>query len=308
MNLLKQQLINFHKSRSILNGLIFNNKYILLSLLFLILITFIFNLNIKYFKEIDIYNNNISTCLLAFVILYLTFIKFNMMIRIFNLFKSVKFIYNSVKQNKIKDIKIIASYYYIFNIFLIIISYIFINRLNNNLIFIDISQDYIDYNNLLSFILALSYIISNLNEEFNINNNENIKIISIAINILILFTPFILLNIYYDKIMLFVDNYIIKSNTIYCDSKEDLLFRNKLKNKDDNSILFSNSSNNVILANHNSNINVNTPSTIDRLKDSNIATTSKVKSEDLTDHIPYKKGIEVRELEQLNKRLLNLFI
>jgi hypothetical protein len=307
---LKQQLINFLKSRSIFNGLIFNNKYLLLSLIFLILMTFIFNLNIKYLKEIELGDSIILSFLVYFVLLYLTFIKFNVMIRIFNLLKSVRFIYTSIKLNEIKDIKIIASYYYIFNIFIIIISLIFINRLNINLIYIDISPDYIDFTNLLSIILLVYYIITNLNKEFNINNKDNIKIIPMVINILILFTPFILLNIYSEKFMIFVDNYLIKSNTIYCDSKEELLFRNKLKNKDDNPIIISNSSSNVTLANPNSNIYVNTPSKLDSLKDSNIATSSKVKTEDFIQniHIPSKKVIEVMDLNQINKKLLKLFI
>jgi hypothetical protein len=303
MNQLKQQLINFHKSRSILNGIIFKQKYIIISLLFLILITFIFNINIKYFKEIDIYDSNIWSILFSFVILYLTFIKFNVMIRIFNLFKSVKFIYNSIKQDKFKDIKIIASYYYIFNIFLIIISLIFINRLQFNLIYIDISPDYIYYSKLLSIILLVYYIITNLNKEFNINNQENIQTISMVINILILCTPVILLNIYYDKIMIFVENYNLKPNIIYCDSKEDLNFRGKLK--DNPSVVITNNSNSII-NNRNSKFYINTPKEFGDDNKLNKASSSSTDSNQ--EPLKFTATFEINSIKDLNNKFVSFFI
>jgi hypothetical protein len=308
MNQLKQQLINFQKSRSILNGIIFKQKYILISLFFFILMTFIFNLNIKYFKEVVIDDSIILSILVYFVLLYLTFINFNVMIRIFNLLKSVTFIYTSIKLNDIKDIKIIASYYYIFNIFIIIISLIFINRLQFNLIYIDISPDYIYYTNVLSIILLVYYIITNLNKKFNINNNDNINIVSMLINLLIIITPIILLNIYSDKIMIFVDDYFIKPNTIYCDSKEDLNFRGKLK--DPGSVVITTPNSNSVINSTDNRVYINTPKELGDDKTLNIATSSKVKTEDFINnfHTSYKNVIEISELDKINKTVLKIFI
>jgi uncharacterized membrane protein YhaH (DUF805 family) len=105
---LKQHLLKFLKSRTIFNGYIFKNRFLLLSLFFLIVITFIFNNSIQYFKDINIHDYNLLNMLLIFVMIYLTFIKFNILVRVVSIFKSIIFFYKSNKLNKIKDLKIIA--------------------------------------------------------------------------------------------------------------------------------------------------------------------------------------------------------
>jgi hypothetical protein len=180
INQLKQQLLNFYKSRSIFNGYMVKNKYMILSFFILILITFIFNKNIKYFKDLDIYEFNILTVILSLVIFYLIYIKFNIMVRIISLFKSIPYFYKNIKLNKIKDIKIIALYYYIFNIFFIILSILFINNLHHNINIVNI-PNCIEYTNIISVILLilnLKYIIT---KEININNNIGINSLSLLI-------------------------------------------------------------------------------------------------------------------------------
>src|ERR1700679_1829216 len=105
INQLKQQLLNFYKSRSIFNSYIIKNKFMLITFFLLILITFIFNKNINYFKDLDIYEINTLTIILSFVTFYLIYIKFNIMVRMISLVKSIPYFFKNIKLKKITDIK-----------------------------------------------------------------------------------------------------------------------------------------------------------------------------------------------------------
>jgi len=252
MKQLKKQLTFFYKSRLIFNTIIINNKYILILLLILMLITFIFNKNINSFKGLNIYEVNSLTIILYFVLFYLIYIKLNIMMRIISLFRSIKYFYYNIRLKIVKDIKIIALYYYIFNIFFIIISVLFINNLNNNLYIININN-YVEYTNILTLILLLFYLKDIFNKEFKISDN-NINPLFIILNIFILFIPFIMLNFYCDKINI-LDKYFI----IHCDSKGSSSFESKIK--ENPSIVITNNSNSII-NNPNSKIYINTPKDI----------------------------------------------
>lgn len=266
MILLKQQLIYFYKSRLIFNTYIIKNNYILILLLILILITFLFNKNIIYFKDLNIYNINYISFIFNCVLLYITYVKFNIMVRCLTFLKSIKYFYNLIKLNRIKNINSIILYYYLFNTFLMLISLLFINNIHNNIYSLHL-ESYIEFTNLISIMLLLFYSIYIITMDFNIiESNNNINPLVIVINILILFIPFITINFYYDKINIF-DNIF----TIHCDSKGSSSFEDKIK--ENPSIVITNNSNSII-NNPNSKIYINTPKDIDNDKIFNIATSS----------------------------------
>jgi hypothetical protein len=114
---LKQQLTLFYKSRSIFNSYMIKSKHILLYLIILRLITFIFNKNIVQFKDWNIYNINYISFIFNGVLLYITYVKFNIMVRVISFIKSIKYFYNQIKLNRIKNLKMIILLFikYIFN-------------------------------------------------------------------------------------------------------------------------------------------------------------------------------------------------
>nr|YP_009739415.1 hypothetical protein [Tricholoma flavovirens]QIC20259.1 hypothetical protein [Tricholoma flavovirens] len=232
-NTLSKQLNHFYKSRSIFNGYIIKNKYLILSLLILTLITFIFNKNIYYFKGLNFYEVNSFTIILYIVLFYSIYIKFSIMIRIISLFRSINYFYYNIRFNIIKNIKTIALYYYIFNIFFLTISILFVNNLNNNLYTLNINN-YVEYTDILSVLLLLFYLKPIFKKEFKIINN-NINPLLVVFNLSLILLPFILLNFYYDQIISLVDKYIIKHMTIYCDSNDNTDFNKVLKNETINS-------------------------------------------------------------------------
>jgi hypothetical protein len=61
------------------------------------------------------------------------------------------------------------------------------------------------------------------------NQKENINIVLITINILVISLPFICFQLFHEKLFIFFEDYFMKYFTIYCDTKEDLDFKNKLK-------------------------------------------------------------------------------
>jgi len=132
--------------------------------------------------------------------------------------------------------------------------------------------------------------------EFHIiDNNNNVNQLIIVLNILILFTPFIILNFYYDKINIF-DNIL----TIHCDSKGDSSFESKIK--ENPSIVITNNSNSII-NNPNSKIYINTPKELSDDKTFNIASSSD------TNQDPHKKLVtEINNIKDLNSKFVTLFI
>nr|YP_009739383.1 hypothetical protein [Tricholoma terreum]QIC20227.1 hypothetical protein [Tricholoma terreum] len=300
---LNQQLIIFYKSRCIFNGFNLKNKYILLTIFILIIITIFFNKNIGYFKDINICDFNIFTIIVYFVLLYFTYIKFNIMIRIISLIKSIHFFYVTMKQENIKDIKLIALYYYFFNLLLIFISILFVNNIYYNLYYININN-YIEYSNIISILLVLLYLKPILTTEFKIIETK-IKPLFILLNIFILFIPFIIFNLYSEKITVFLENYCIKNFVIYCETTGDDNFRTKLT--DDKSLVISNKNNNFSMGNHQTNVNFS--SDVDHLK---VATSSKVllNSEGIMKPIntDNRDIVEIYELEQINDQIIKCFI
>ena len=270
INQLKQQLLNFYKSRSILNSYIIKNKFMLITLVLLILITFIFNKNLNYFKDLDIYEINTLTIILFFVTFYIIYIKFNIMVRMIYLVKSIPYFVKNIKLNKITDIKIICLYYYLFNILFIILSIFFITHLHHNLTIVNI-PNIIDYTNIISVILLIFNLNNIINKELTINNNICINKLSLF-NFVFIVISILGIHFYQDQIKNFFDVYFIKKFTIFCDSTEDLDLDKKLKGKN---VVINTHSNSVSIGNHNSNLFVKSPSHLDN-SNLNASTSSNV--------------------------------
>src|ERR1700733_500420 len=197
--LLKEQLFIFYKSRAIFSGFIFKNKYVILFLLLLALISFLFNKNLYYFKDLNFYHLNSLIIIIYVVIVYLIYIKFTLMVRLFSLYKSIEFFYTQIKLKRIKDIKFIARYYYSFNIFFIIISILFITHLSYNLIQANI-ENYVDLSDIVSVTLFLFFFEEITNKEFKVIEKNNINPFLIIFNILLIFFPFFFLNFHSEKV------------------------------------------------------------------------------------------------------------
>lgn len=290
---LKQQLTLLYFSRSIFNSYMIKSKHILLYLIILMLATFIFNKNIVIFKDLNIYNIYHISAIFNIVLIYITYIKFNILVRGVSFIKSIKYFYNQIKLNRIKNLKMIILYYYLLNTFLMVISLLFINNIHNNIYSLHL-ESYIEFTNLISIILLLFYSIYIITMEFKIiESNNNINPLIIVINILILFIPFITINFYYDKINIF-DNIF----TIHCDSKGSSSFETNLK--ENPSIVITNNSNSII-NNPNSKIYINTPKDLGEDKTFNTSTD--------TNQDPLNKlVIEINNIKDLNSKFVNLFI
>jgi hypothetical protein len=89
--------ISLYRALSLINTFSIKNKYLLFSCLIMALITFIFNKNISsfivYFKDFNVYTSNINFKLIFIyvIITYLSYIKFNFIIKILSIFKSIPF-------------------------------------------------------------------------------------------------------------------------------------------------------------------------------------------------------------------------
>lgn len=232
-NTLSKQLHHIYKSRSIFSGYIIKNKYLILSLIILTLITFIFNKKFESFQGLNFYKVSSLTIILYVVLFYSIYLKFSIMIRIISLFRSIKYFYYNIRFKKIKNIKSIAIYYYIFNIFFLIISILFVKNLNNNLYLLNLIN-YIEYTDTLSVLLLLFYLKPILKKEFKIINN-NFNPLLVVFNLSLIMLPFIFFNFYYDQMISLADKYIIKHMTIYCDSTNNTDFNQILKNDTINS-------------------------------------------------------------------------
>lgn len=260
INIINKHLLIIYKSTNVFKILLFKNKYFFYSVIILGLITFLFNKNLNYFNHftidhlVNINLFSIKSIIFFLVTFYLIYIKFNILIRIISLIKGISFFYKEIKLNLIKDIKIIFLYFYLFNFFFISISILFTLNLSYNIFIInsELSQLFDLTTTFFSLIILLFYLKNIINNKFIINNNE-INPLKVLFIITIICTPFILLNFYSDKIInLFNDYNIFKNNNIYCDSKGDSNFNEKLKEgtnvitNNTNTTTFINSSNNSI--------------------------------------------------------------
>jgi hypothetical protein len=230
INIINKQLINFYKSRTVFKFLLFNNKYIVCTLIILALVTYLFNKYLNYFYDLNILIKSITFFLISF---YLIYIKFNILLRIFSLIKGISFFYSEIKINLIEDIKTICLYFYIFNIFFISISILFILNLNKNISLIDSQLGILidSSTSLLSFIILLFYFNRIITNKFVINTNK-INPLKVLILIFILLTPFIPLNFYSNKIIYYIlKNNIFKIYSIFRDyfTKDNTNFNNKKK-------------------------------------------------------------------------------
>lgn len=215
------------------------------------LITFLFNKNVGLFLNLNLYEFNLLTIILYIVIVYYTYIKFSILVRVLSLFNSIKFFYLNIK-NKQKNIKSIAIYYYFFNLLFIIISILFVFNIYYNLNYINILH-YPDYTNILSCILFLVHIKIINDKEFKITEN-NFNPLLILLYLLIIFIPLIGLNFYSDKITIFLENNIYKRFIIHCDTiipDKDL---EKLKNLNKSSEVITQKNNSVLTGQNKSNV------------------------------------------------------
>jgi hypothetical protein len=176
-----------------------------------------------------------------------------------------------------------------------IVSILFINNIHNNIYNLHLEY-YIDFTNLISFMLLLYYSIYIITMKFHIiDSNNNINSLIIVLNILILFIPFITINFYYDKINIFD-----KIFTIHCDSKGNTNFETKIK--ENPSIVITNNSNSII-NNPNSKFYINTPKDISDDKILNFATSSDTSPDPLN-----KLVTEIKNIKELNSKFVTLFI
>jgi len=280
INIIKKHLLIIYKSNR-LNILLFkSSKYLILSVILLALITFLFNKNLDYFYNFTIapspfplyggegdifFQMHFSLKILTFffITIYLCYIKFNLLTRMFALIKGIPFFYSEKKKNYIEDIKIICIYFYILNLFFISISILFIINLTNNIFIInyDLGMLISYLTNITSILILLFYFNKIINKKFIINKNE-INPLKILLLIVIVLTPFILLNLYSDRINTLLGEYnIFKFSSIQGDSTEDSNYNDRLK-EGTNIIITNNTSTsnttNFINSNNNSNINTTT--------------------------------------------------
>lgn len=256
-------LLNYYyKSQNLFNLIIFKNKYIIISLLFMALITFLFNKNLDYFKDLNLNLLSIKSFLIYIIIFYLSYIKFNLIIKFLSVLKSIPFFYKEINK-KTNNIETILLFYYIINIFFIIILFLFIKNLTYNfyLINFELGNYTYYYTNVISIILLFAFLELFLSNKFIIED-KSVNLIIVIFNIILTFTPFIFLNFCGSL------NYF----TIYCESTDTNDFQKNIREPD--KIIMSNNTNSVSFGsfeNNNSNVNINTPtSTINNSETSNI--------------------------------------
>jgi hypothetical protein len=153
---IKKHLLCLLRSRSLFAGIIFQNRYFLIPIFICLAGSIIFNSTLEYFIDISIYQFNLLSFILSLVIIYLIYIKFILFSRIFILFKSILFFYKEInKLTQIKDIKLITLYYYLINLFGIIISLFIINKIGSNFELLNL-YPYLSYTTIISLLLFLS--------------------------------------------------------------------------------------------------------------------------------------------------------
>jgi hypothetical protein len=294
---LKRQLQYFYTSRTIFGGLIIKNKYLLLSLLVLIFINFVFNHNTIYFQDINLYQLTFLTSIFYCVLLYLVYLKCNLVVRVIALLKSIPFFYSNF--GKGNNIGIISIYYYIFNIILIIISLLLIDNTNNNLILLNLAN-YIDQTTAFSIMLLLLNVENILETEVNINNNLNIN----HTTMFSLFILFVLFNLYHVKINWIFDEYFWKHLVIHCDPNDDSdtdTIKEVSRGRNVTIIRGNNSS--VSIGAGNTNVQVNTPNIGAAVEDTNSKEVVTVNKENVT---PSKYTI--KEIDKINKKFFPYLI
>jgi hypothetical protein len=223
------------------------------------------------------------------VLLYFTFLNFNILIRIFSLIKSIHFFYISKRQQEIKEKNLIAFYYYIFNLLLLFFSILLVKNIYSNLYSLNIF-DYIYYSNIISILLVLLYLKEIFRVEFKIIEN-NINPLAILKNILIFIICLICFNLYSENLITLLEISYKKYFVIYCD-EPDL----SSQKTDDKSLVISNQSNRLSIGNNNS----TSTTSNEKISDSEaLRNTMNSNSE---------RFYEIKSLNYLHPSLIELFI
>lgn len=161
------------------------------SKIFLILLLTLIVLSISYSSGIYKYlinNDEIVKYLIISVVIYSMFLKFNLIVRMYNIFiRSLKYFYSSKLNNKI----IICYYFY--NIFCLVLSTYLIYKLDNKLIEYNIMlyEVYSIYSVLISGILGYLYIdyLSNIRVNiYKIKSNKLTLFLTIIFSLSLIFT------------------------------------------------------------------------------------------------------------------------
>nr|YP_009739452.1 hypothetical protein [Tricholoma saponaceum]QIC20296.1 hypothetical protein [Tricholoma saponaceum] len=292
--------IYFYSTRTIFNGFVTKNKYFLL---LLVLINFLFNHNISIFQNVNPYQLTFLTSIFYCVMLYLIYLKFNLVVRVIAPLKNIPFFYN---QNQFRhyNMRVIAFYYYSFNIFILIISLFLINNTHNNLIHLNLIS-YINYTTIFSIIWLVINTNTILDVVVNIQNNISVSHLSV----IGLFIVFILFNLYQVKINWVFEEYILKYITIHCDpndtnddSDTDTI-RNVQRGRSTTVVIGVNSSRSI--GHNNSNIYINTPSgsastSLGEGSSKELVSTK----EESTTHSKYF----IKEIEKINKKFFPYLI
>nr|YP_009504994.1 hypothetical protein [Lyophyllum shimeji]AWW14113.1 hypothetical protein [Lyophyllum shimeji] len=239
---ISQILKLYYQALSLVNIFTFKNKYFIALYILLAFISFIFNNNIEgatnFFKDLDLNNysfSNFKLYIILLIMLYLSTCKFNLIIKILSILRSIPFFYKEQQVYR-KDLKFIMWIYYNLNFFFILILLIIINNITNNLYSINedigIFTNY--YTNISSILLTLIFFKYFLAKQFYINNNSNALSI-IILNIILTFGPFIFFNLLANSSFLIsseLKNKFVSHFTVYCDSIGSNNFQDKIKETD----------------------------------------------------------------------------
>jgi hypothetical protein len=201
-NLIFTIITNYIKITSLPSGYVSNNKYFLFIILLGIVNSLLLTTNLIYSFINYVYIINI---IIGFSIFNLYYLKFNNIIKLYRIIiLSIPYTQYLLKNNDYKKFKLMI-WYYIYNIFYLIISIIIITKINNSLGI---------YNNELylffkfvtfyfSIILGFLHVYFSPNNEFNIKNiklNKNIFTYFLLIFILLVFITFFRVEYNLDKI------------------------------------------------------------------------------------------------------------
>lgn len=238
-------LFLYQKANTLPSGMVILNKTIIFFLILMGIVTLIFNSNKIYFLNINDYNVFKSLVILL-VIIYICYSKLQLGIRLFNTIKSTYFFYKELRfnNNNIQNLNSIMFFYYFINIFLVVISVLFIYNITHNLYLInsDLGDCSYIYSNLVSVLSLLVYIDHIFYDKIGIDNNKPFNGFIAFIGIALLIGPFVYLYSFGSPFKL--GNYF----TIYCDSTEekDKIFMELFKGKG-KEIISTNNNNSVLI-------------------------------------------------------------
>jgi hypothetical protein len=173
------------------------------SLVLLCIITFLFNKNLNYFNDLTVgglINANlfsIKYLIYLLIIPYLSYINFTILLRIVSLIKGIKFFYKEIKLNSIEDIKYICIYFYIFNLFLMSISTLFVLNIYNNIYIINSELQILTAisTSIISLLILLFYFKKIINYRLVIEEKKINTLTFFIFKFFIIWTFVILLNV-----------------------------------------------------------------------------------------------------------------